>query len=68
MTENNYEVEATVEYGTPYQLVGSFEDITAAIEAAEQKVYNESYEAAFVAQGNEVLWSVSSRDEKVASS
>ena len=68
MTENNYEVEATVEYGTPYQLVGSFEDITAAIEAAEQKVYGESYEAAFVAQGNEVLYSVSRRDEKVASS
>ncbi len=58
-----FEVEATAQYGTPYQLIGSFEDITAAIEAAEQKVYNESYEAAFVAQGNEVLWSVSSRDE-----
>ncbi len=60
---SNYEVEATVEYGTPYQQVGAFEDITAAIEAAEQKVYNEGHEAAFVAQGNEVLWSVSSQDE-----
>ena len=61
--ENNYEVETIVEYGTPYLLAGSFEDITAAIEAAEQKVYNEGHEAAFVAQGNEVLWSVSSQDE-----
>ncbi len=51
MATNNFEVEAIVEYGTPYQLIGSFEDITAAIEAAEQK------------QGNEVLWSVSSQDE-----
>ena len=63
MATNNFEVEATVQYGTPYQVVGSFEDITAAIEAAEQKVYNEGHEAAFVAQGNEVLWNVSRRDE-----
>ncbi len=63
MTTNNFEVEAIVEYGTPYQQVGTFEDITAAIEAAEQKVYNEGHDAAFVAQGNEVLYSVSRRDE-----
>ena len=58
-----FEVESIVKYGVPYQKVGEYEDITAAIEAAEGKVYGEGHDAAFVARGNEVLWSVRREDE-----